>query len=99
MGALTSSTWEKAASGACPALGNADEEAMALPPKALSEAVEPEPPVEEVLDDRLVLAAVSELVGPNNWLAEVPPDTRPAEPLELAAPVRIKRLRKSSGLF
>src|SRR5271157_1072188 len=99
MGALTSSRCVKAASGTCPPLGNTEEEAMALLPKVLSEAVEPEPPEDEVLEDRLVVAAVSELVGPYNWLAAAPPATRPAEPLELPAPVRMKRFRRSSGLF
>ena len=49
--------------------------------------------------ERLVFAAVSELVGPYNWVADEPPDTRPADPVTLAWLVRIKRLLRSRGPF
>ena len=58
--------------------------------------------VEEELEDeveleRLVVAAVSELVGPYNWVAAEPPATNPEEPVELPALVRMKRSRRSRG--
>ena len=75
-------------------------EAIALPPKALLEGIV-DVPVEEddVVVDKLVLAAVKELVGPYSWLAADPPETRPAEPLapEFPIPVRMYRLRRSKG--
>ena len=69
-------------------MGKAVEEAMGPPPNAEFEAVEAELPP-DALEERLVLAAVNELVGPNNWLADVPPETKPDEPLVADAPVRI----------
>ena len=39
-----------------------------------------ERPEDEVEFERLVLAAVSELVGPYNWVAAEPPATNPEEP-------------------
>ena len=60
-----------------------------------------DPLVEELPDDtvegRLVVAAVKELVGPNNWLAEDPPETKPEEPLDPPVPVRMYRWRRSKG--
>ena len=48
--------------------------------------------------ERLVVAAVSELVGPYNWVAADPPATNPDEPVAgLAALVRMKRSRRSRG--
>jgi hypothetical protein len=73
---------------------------MALPPNALLEGIVDELAEEDdVVVDRLVLAAVKELVGPYSWLAAEPPETRPAEPfvLEPAMPVRMYRLRRSRG--
>ena len=66
MGAFISSTWVKAASGTCPPLGNCEVDAICPPPKALSEPIVEERPEEEVEFDKLVVAAVTELVGPNN---------------------------------
>ena len=99
MGAFISSTCVKAASGTWPPLGNCEVEAICPPPKALSEAIVEERPEEEVEFDRLVVAAVRELVGPNNWVEADPPDTNPVEPaaLVLAALVRMKRSRRSKG--
>ena len=79
--------------GTWPPLGNAAEDLIEPPPKALSEAMAEELAEDDVVDDRLVDAAVNELVGPYNWFAEVPPATRPEEPLELTALVRMNRLR------
>jgi len=78
----------KAARGTWPPFGNAEEEAIGPPPKALFEARADEPP-EDNVEDRLALAAVKELDGPNNWAPPVPPATKPEELLELAAPVRM----------
>jgi hypothetical protein len=54
---------------------------------------------DDVVDERLVFAAVKELVGPYNWLADDPPATKPEEPLELPALVRMNRSRRSKGFF
>jgi len=54
-------------------------------------------PEEEDEEDRLAVAADNELDGPNNWVPPVPPATKPEELLELAAPVRMYRWRKSKG--
>jgi hypothetical protein len=89
----------KAASGTWPPFGNAEEDAIDPPPKALSEAMAEELAEDDVVDDRLVFAAVNELVGPYNWLADDPPATKPAEPLELPALVRMNRSRRSKGFF
>ena len=57
-----------------------------------------ERPGEEVEFDKLVVAAVTELVGPNNWVEDDPPDTNPVEPVAVvAALLRIKRSRRSRG--
>ena len=74
MGALVSSTCVKAASGTWPPLGNGEVEAICPPPKALSEAIVEERPEDEVEFERLVVAAVRELVGPYNWVAAEPPE-------------------------
>jgi hypothetical protein len=89
----------KAASGTWPPFGNAEEDAIGPPPKALSEAIAEEPVEDDVVDDRLVDAAVNELVGPYNWFAADPPETKPEEPLELPALVRMNRSRRSKGFF
>jgi hypothetical protein len=54
---------------------------------------------DDVVDDRLVDAAVNELVGPYNWLVDDPPATKPEDPLELPALVRMNRSRRSRGFF
>src|SRR5579859_3961582 len=98
MGALISSKCVKAASGTWPPLGNFDEEAIGPLPTGLPVAAADELPEDEV-EARLELAAESELEGPNNCAPPLPPATRPAELLELAAPVRIYKLRRSKGLL
>ena len=85
-----------AASGTWPPFGKAAEEAAGPPPNALFEALADEiaPGAE---DERLAVAAVEELDGPNNWFPAVPPETKPEE-LEVA-PVRMKRSRRLNGFF
>ena len=86
-GAVVSCKCVKAARGICPPLGNAKEEpGGAL--NTLFEAVALEP-LADVVDIRLVFAAVIELDGPNNCAAVDPPETRPTEPPELPMPVRM----------
>jgi hypothetical protein len=65
-------------------------DAICPPPKALSDPIVEERPEEDVEFDKLVAAAVRELVGPNNWALDDPPDTNPDEPAAVvAALVRI----------
>ena len=73
---------------------------MALPANALLEGiVEVLAEEDDVVVDKLVLAAVRELVGPYSWLAADPPETKPVEPLapEFPMPVRMYKLRRSKG--
>src|SRR6266536_6183848 len=100
MGALISSTWVKADSGTWPPFGKMDVDATGPPPNTLFEPVEDDLAEAEVEEERLALAAVSELDGPNSGLAADPPATRTVEPPELVAPVaavRIYRWRRSMG--
>src|SRR5579862_2157874 len=97
MGALVSSIFVKAESGTCPPLGNCAVDWIWEPPKLLSDAIVADSPG-EVAEERLALAAVSELVGPNNCVAEDPPDTRPPDAaVEEEAFVRIYRSRRFNG--
>jgi hypothetical protein len=81
-------------------LGKCDVEAIWAPPKALFEAMLEEKLAEDAVEfERLVLAAVSELVGPYNCAADEPPATKPVDPVVLPWLVRMKRVRRSSGLF
>src|SRR5262245_54919010 len=100
MGALCCSMRVNAESGTWPPFGKGEVEAMRPPPKAVLEPIvddNPEPPTDLA---RLVVAAVTELVGPNNCADAVPPATRPpALALEPGALVRMKRWRRSSGFF
>src|ERR1700733_1813211 len=89
MGALPLSVVLNAARGTWPPLGNAVVDAIGDAPLALLDPVEL----------RLACDAVAELVGPLLTAVPVPPATTPLEPLPAAAPVRTKRLRRSSGVL
>ena len=88
MGAFICSTCENVERGTWPPFGNAELDEMARPPKAVLEGIVFALAAEFVAE-RLVLAAVTELDGPNNWLPPVPPATRPAPPLDAPVPVRM----------
>src|ERR1700733_14731554 len=87
MGALRVSVGLNAASGTWPPFGKAVVDAMAAAPLELLDPVEL----------RLASDAVAELVGPLVTAVPVPPATTPPVPLEVAAPVRTKSPRRSSG--
>jgi hypothetical protein len=84
-----------AASGTWPPFGKVEEDAIGPPPKALSEGIVLEV-AEDAVEDKLTLAADTELDGPNNWVPEDPPATRPEE---LLAPVRMYSWRRSKAFF
>src|SRR5581483_934125 len=86
MGAVRVSMVLKAARGTWPPFGNAVVEAMACDPEPLLDPVE----------FRLFCDEMAELTGPLVTAVPVPPATTPVGPMD-AAPVRMKRERRSTG--
>jgi hypothetical protein len=79
-------------------MGNTAAEAMAPPPNAVLAMAALALLAAALAELAAVVAAELELTGPcATATADPPPATKPAAVLEDHAPVRINRLRKSSG--